>query len=73
MHVKIIEVIEVTDYAEEVYGDMAKIVPKHSYYLRDGTPLQVIDPFAPQVPAEPKIHVHHHEDGSVSASTIGSH
>ena len=55
MHVKIIEVVEVTEFVEEpMFGDQGGSIvskPKVKYFLRDGTKLVVYDPFSRGVPA----------------------
>ena len=55
MHVKIIEIIEVTDYVDDERtgetGVPSRIRERKRYYLRDGAPLELADPFAPLQPA----------------------
>jgi hypothetical protein len=55
MHVKIIEVVEVTEFVEEpMFGEQGGSIvsrPKRKYFLRDGTKLEVYDPFLHGVPA----------------------
>lgn len=51
MHVKIIDVIEVTDYVDDapiVEGEARPLRERKRYYLRDGAPLELADPFKPE-------------------------
>jgi hypothetical protein len=76
MHAKIIEVIEVTEFVEEpMFGDQGGSIAlrqKRRFFLPDGSELSADgrDVVPAQVPVSPKVHIHHHEDGSISGSII---